>query len=392
MKRKKIILAMAALSAAVSLAACQQAAVEKDELEEISKTEGCGCIGCPYCGSNAAGNEAPGEESSGEPEAVNQEETTHEETVLAETAPEENTADDGGNAEAGEDGMTAIAVPETEAVDIKSLTEGEKAARREQQANFNEARLLLYTLDNSKDKTEKIFQMDEQILNNNSYDFSGKNIVFIGDSITEGIKGAIDQNGNFVSYVTYANSYLHFQNVINNGKGGRMFSSYGGDELSIAMEFGNVTYIDSDIIVVFAGVNDYLSIVPQKRFGDIYNKESTAGFCGAVRYFMKQLAMYYADNDIFFVTMYDVQKTADCSYSDYEGSLSLGDYMAAERSLAKEYGFNIIDLYGTGFMDCSSQESADYYLRDGLHPKDNGNIALGVHIAAELSLYFSQKE
>ena len=51
----------------------------------------------------------------------------------------------------------------------------------------------------------------------------------------------------------------------------------------------------------------------------------------------------------------------------------------------------IIDLYKQGFMDCSAQESSDYYLRDRLHPKDNGNIVLGEHIAAELSLYFGQK-
>lgn len=42
-------------------------------------------------------------------------------------------------------------------------------------------------------------------------------------------------------------------------------------------------------------------------------------------------------------------------------------------------------------MGCSTQESSDYYLHDGLHPNDNGNIVLGEHIAAELSLYFSQK-
>jgi lysophospholipase L1-like esterase len=153
-----------------------------------------------------------------------------------------------------------------------------------------------------------------------------------------------------------------------------------------------VTNINSDIIVVFAGVNDYLSPLENKRFGDINDTESTAGYCGSVRYFMKQLKQYYGDRDIFFVTMYDVSKTAECTYSDVTGQLTLNDYIEVQRKLAKEYGFNIIELYNIGFMDCTDKESSDFYLRDGLHPKDNGNIVLGEHIAAELSLYYSQRD
>ncbi len=276
--------------------------------------------------------------------------------------------------------------------EIERLSEGEKAARRKQQLNFVKARDGLYKLKNSKDKTSKINQMDKQILENNTYDFSKKNVVFIGDSITEGITSAVDQNGNFVSYVTYANSYLHFQRVLNHGKGGRMFSAYGGEEFSLALNFGNVTNVDSDIIVVFAGVNDYLADVSNKRFGNAKDVLSTAGYCGSVRYFMKQLKEYYGDREVFFVTMYNMSKKSTCAYTDYNGQPTLGDFMKVERELAEEFGFHVIDLYDTGFMDCSTKESSDYYLRDGLHPKDNGNIVLGEHIAAELSLYFSQKE
>lgn len=276
--------------------------------------------------------------------------------------------------------------------EIEKLSEGELAARKEQQANFAEARQTLYGLKNSKDKTTKINQMDRQILANNAYDFSKKNIVFIGDSITEGITSAIDDQGNRISYVTYAESYLHFNRTLNHGLGGRMFTAYGDEELSLAMNFGNVTNVDSDIIVVFAGVNDYLSTPANKRFGDVNDTMSTAGYCGAVRHFMKQLQEYYSDRDIFFVTMYNVSKKSECNYTDVKGQPTLGDYMEVQRQLAEEFGFNIIELYDIGFMDCTDKESADFYLRDGLHPKDNGNIVLGEHIAAELSLYFSQKE
>lgn len=292
---------------------------------------------------------------------------------------------------------TASVLTETENEEQKGgmlveLSEGELGARREQQANFAKVRESLYGLKNSADKTAKINQMDKQILANNAYDFSDKTVVFIGDSITEGITSSIDQNGNYISYVTYVNSYLHFGNVLNHGVGGRMFSAYGGDELSLAMNFENVTNINSDVIVVFAGVNDYLCTPANKHFGSVSDTLTTGNYCGALRYFMKQLKEYYGDREIFFVTMYNINKKSDCEYADFNGQPTLADYMEVEKKLAAEYGFNVIDLYGTGFMDCSTSELSDYYLSDGLHPKDNGSIALGEHIAAELSLYFSQKQ
>jgi lysophospholipase L1-like esterase len=280
--------------------------------------------------------------------------------------------------------------PEGELSDIEKLTDGELEARRTQQAKFEEARATLYGLPNTKDKTIKINQMDRQILANNSYDFSKKNIVYIGDSITEGIKGSVTSDGRYISYPDYVQSYLHFNRYLNHGKGGRMFSGYGGEDYSIAGSFGDVTNIDSDIIVVFAGVNDYLSNPDNKVFGDINNKQSTSGYCGAVRSFMNQLEQYYGDRDIFFVTMYNVDDVVTSNYSDITTQPTLYDYIEVQRKLCAEYGFNVIELYDIGFMDCTDKQTASYYLNDSVHPNDNGNIALGEHIGAELSLYFSQ--
>lgn len=383
MKKKSMVAVLAAAAlTAVLISGCGErtdgnVAVEESEVW-TGCVEGCACTNCICCGTTQ--QSAPVEASAeSEPEStlVQQPESTD---ISAQEQPDTQET----QAETGEGKET----PEK----ISELSEGELQARREQQANFAEARETLYGLADSQDKTTKINQMDRQILANNAYDFSQKNIVFIGDSITEGITSAVDDNGNFVSYVTYVNSYLHFNRVLNHGKGGRMFADYADAELSLALNFSNVTNNSSDIIVVFAGVNDFLSAPENKRFGNIDDTVSTAGYCGAVRYFMRQLKETYGDKEIFFVTMYNISKTAPCTYSDYDGQPTLGDYMEVQRRLAGEYGFHIIELYDIGFMDCSAQESSDYYLRDGLHPKDNGNIVLGEHIAAELSLYFSQKE
>lgn len=378
MKKRAIITgfmtAMLALASGCGAKTDDAVTVREDETR-TGCVEGCVCTGCICCGTALAENgTAPG-------------------TVPVETVQtEENTAAGQENA-AGEETQESEPVqPVSETKDVSGLSEGERAARREQQVNFAAARETVYILANSKDKTEKINQMDRQILANNAYDFSGKNIVFIGDSITEGVEGAVDADGNRISYVNYADAHLHFNRTLNHGMGGRMFAAYADETLSLALNFGNVTNIDSDIIVVFAGVNDYLSTPENKRFGNVDDKVSTAGYCGSVRYFMKQLKEYYGDREVFFVTMYNIPRTAVSTYADAEGPLGLNDYLEVQRRLAAEYGFHIIELYDIGFMDCADPESGGYYLKDGLHPNDNGNIVLGDHIAAELSLYFGQKE
>ncbi len=392
--------AMAAvLAAAVTVSTLLSGCGERTDEELIVRNEtpsapsgcveGCTCTGCICCGTAGSADNV----LASLPETETAEETVPSSTQEESSTPETEQESPTENTEAStQEQTTTQEEPDTSGLsEIEQLSEGEIAARKEQQANFEEARTTLYGLKNSKDKTSKINQMDRQILANNAYDFSKKNIVFIGDSITEGITSAVDTNGNRISYVTYADSYLHFQRVLNHGMGGRMFSVYADESLSLALNFGNVTNVDSDIIVVFAGVNDYLSTPANKRFGDINDKLSTAGYCGSVRYFMKQLKEYYGDNEIFFVTMYNTNKKVECTYSDVKGQPTLNDYMDVQRKLAKEYGFHVIELYNIGFMDCTDKESADFYLRDGLHPKDNGNIVLGEHIAAELSLYFGQK-
>jgi len=381
---------------AASLSGCESmfkesASEVETQTAQINCVAGCTCTGCICCGTVQEGSLSANtvEESSlsanAEQEGETQEERSSENSTEEEASSEKTSGEKTSNVE-------EQSVEETQYVAINTLSEGELLARKQQQANFNEARKLCFSMNNSVEKTVKINEMDKQILANNAYDFSQNNIVFIGDSITEGLMGAVDADGNKISYVNYADSYLHFNRTLNHGKGGRMFSQYSDNELSLAANFGNVTNIDSDIIVVFAGINDYLSTPANKRYGNINDIYSTAGYCGAVRSFMKQLTEYYSNRQIFFVTMYNLPKKVQCTYSDIQTQPTLQDYLQVQRQLAAEYGFHIIELYDIGFMDCTNKETAGKYLADGLHPNDEGNRILGEHIAAELSLYFSQKK
>ena len=137
--------------------------------------------------------------------------------------------------------------PSSEEKPVSELTEGEKAARKELQASLAASREELYALPNSLEKTQKINEIDKQILANNTYDFSIKSVQFLGDSITEGICGEKDADGNYISYVNYVNDYLKFANCMNNGKAGRMFSDYAGEELAFSLSMGNMFNNSADI-------------------------------------------------------------------------------------------------------------------------------------------------
>ena len=275
---------------------------------------------------------------------------------------------------------------------VAELTEGEKEARRQLQINLISAREQAYAMENSLEKTQKINEIDKQILENNAFDFSTKSIQFLGDSITEGITASKDEEGNYISYVNYANDYLKFGNCMNNGKAGRMFSDYAGPELSFSLEMGNMFNNSADVAVVFLGVNDYLTARENKRYGDYYATESTAGYVGSVRYALRQLKESYSNQEVFFVTMYDITKTADSTYTDVTGTKELKDYQDVLRTLVKEYGFHLIELQDVGFMDCTDTATSYRYTADGLHPSDEGYRVLGEHIAAELSIYYTQNK
>lgn len=276
---------------------------------------------------------------------------------------------------------------------VSQLSEGEKQARRELQANLVNARQQLYALPNSPEKVLRINELDKQILANNVYDFSGKTVQFIGDSITEGVTAITNSDGVKMTYVQYANKYLKIGTLLENGKAGRMFSMSGGEDYSLAATRENTIYNGADVYVFYLGVNDYLATPPTKRYGNVNDMLSTAGYCGAVRQIMKHMQMYFSDREVIFVTAYPLGRTVTATYTDTGLTIqpTLTDYMDVLENLAKEYGFDVINLYDDKFMDCTSADVSNFFLEDGVHPNNVGHQILGEHIAAELSLLLGNK-
>lgn len=368
-----LLLASSLMGTTIGLTACGD-----NTQQASSNTCGCNCNGnggCGCCCCNQNGQAAVPT-------------TTESEALAAETQATQQAMSE------TEQTQTQIDVEQQttdETKPVSELSEEEKAARKEAQAQLAAQREEIYSMPDSLEKTQKINEIDKQILANNSFDFSEKTIQFMGDSITSAICGDTDENGVAISYTDYADDYLHFANCMNNGMAGRMFADYGGEELSFSLNMGNVLNNSANISVVFLGVNDYLSGQQNKRYGNMNDTESTAGYIGALRYTMKQLKANYPNQEFFFVTMYNISKTAESTYTDVATPPTLADYMETQRQIVESNGYHIIELYNTGFMDANDAATSSTYLADGLHPNNAGNIILGEHIAAELSLYYSQR-
>ena len=312
-------------------------------------------------------------------------ETTPQETTPAETEPAVTPAPVvPGEVLAGSHAITDVSGNVLWQAD--SLTQEEVDAIR----GYVVERKEVYGWSSSYEKTLKINELDKLILGVADCSFPNIQITFVGDRVTEGIGGNVDGSGKYISYVNYVQDALRFGTVLNNGKGGRMIADYTGDRTyAIAMDQDQLFNINSQIIVMYAGLNDYLTNLEKKDFGTL-ESGSTSGYCGQLQTLMNYLGEYYTSTDFFVVTAYPTAAVDNSTevVGFAGGKPTLNDYLEQQRILAQRNGFHLIELYNIGFMDGNDPQVAANLLSDSLHPNDTGYQILGDHIAAEILLYY----
>lgn len=297
--------------------------------------------------------------------------------------PETGTAQEPGN----------ILTGSREIADVSGNTLWQANAVSEEAASlirgYVQERNEVYTWANSYEKTLKINELDQKILAVANCSFPDVTINFVGDSITEGVGGNVDENGHTISYVNYVQSYLHFGNVINSGKAGSTVAEYSmNQDLAIGPNEAQFFAKGAQITIFYAGLNDYLFPDDVKNFG-VLDNGTTGGYCGQLQLLLRSFGSKNPNATLFLVTAFQTPLgNPSTQVTNFDGIPTLNDYMEQQRILAAECSYPLIDLYSIGFMDMHDAETAANLLSDSTHPNDTGYRILGEHIAAEILLYF----
>lgn len=201
-------------------------------------------------------------------------------------------------------------------------------------------------------------------------DLKNKKVLFLGDSITEGV-GASCQKNNYVNVF----AKISGANVFNYGIGGTRIASqknpscpnenrYFYTRLAIMEE-------QADYVVVFGGTNDFGH--GNAEFGT-YSDTTDDTFCGALRHLIESLCEKYPTARVVIVTpMHRASENSDVNDRGGKPMAKFIDYINAIRHVAAEYSVPVFDLYSNSNIHAKTEAVRKIYMPDGLHPSDAGH-------------------
>ena len=199
-------------------------------------------------------------------------------------------------------------------------------------------------------------------------ELKNKKVVFLGDSITEGI-GVSTPEKSYVNQFQAKNQPITVKNY--GISGSRIAKQHHPDPGSPPHERYFSTRVaemdaDADIVVVFGGVNDYGH--GDAPFGRIEDR-TVDTFCGACHVLMRSLIERYPTATIVFMTPLN---TLVAPKNKVGSPSPLIDYVSAIRQIAESYSIPVLDLYATSGMNANISAQKEKMMPDGIHPNDLG--------------------
>ncbi len=211
----------------------------------------------------------------------------------------------------------------------------------------------------------------------------GKSIIFLGDSITEGV-GASTIEKRWTDLVTKEGEFSIGYNF-----------GVAGTRIAVQMNEHNLAWAESfcqrlerlpkstDYVLVFGGTNDYgHGDAPLGKIGDT----TPQTFYGAMDTLLRSLMEKYPTAKIAVLT--PLQRTMENRLFNEVGIRNCGtlcDYVNAEKAVCQKYAIPVLDLYATSGICPDNKVNKETYTTDGLNPNDNGHRLL-----ADIILRFVQ--
>ena len=212
----------------------------------------------------------------------------------------------------------------------------------------------------------QIYKPIQQLINYTKFNWSGKKMNALGDSIVYGA------NGNFINVI---GGILNLSVVRNYGVGGSCIAS--DPDIDGTYPPAVLRYVDmdtdADIILVHAGTNDYTAQIPLGA----ENSTDIQTFNGALNVLMNGLRSMYPDKLIIFSGILD--RIQDNNPERYPIPCSTYRQAIEDRCYANKI------VYYDGYRWSGFNFHQDYYdhvnSNDGLHPNQTGANILGRKIA-----------
>ncbi len=211
-------------------------------------------------------------------------------------------------------------------------------------------------------------------------------IIFLGDSITEGV-GASSEENRYVNKV----AEICGAETENFGVSGTRIARQKTPTIYKTFDYdfqmrSEVMSKDADMVFVFGGTNDYGH--GDAKIGDS-NDSDPYTFYGGLNNLIKRLIGIYGKDKICFI-LPSRRFNDDNLYGDgskTKPSLPLKGYVDIIKSVCGKNGIDYIDLYSDGFPRPETNVGDDFTI-DGLHPNDKGHL----FIAEKIKEYLQRKK
>lgn len=209
---------------------------------------------------------------------------------------------------------------------------------------------------------------------------SGKKILFLGDSITEGHGTSCVEN-RFTDLISKNEGAVCY----NYGIGGtRIAYQHSASEEPIwdqnFIDRVDMMEEDADIVFVFGGTNDFGH--GDATIGCMEDRDPYT-FYGALHILFTKLITKYPTAKIVFATpLHRCDKENFMFKGGVPKAVKLIDYVNIIREVAEYYSIPVLDFYKESGIQPLVPVIQEIYMPDGLHPNDAGHVILADKIVA----------